>query len=499
MLLLLVAVCVTVNTAKPNIVIMFMDDMGWGDIGVHGNPAKETPNIDKMAAEGMLFPSFYAAAPLCSPSRASIMTGRLPIRNGFYTTNAHARNAYTPQNIVGGISETEVLLPQILKQGGYRSKVIGKWHLGQRQQYLPLNRGFDEFFGSSNCHFGGNDVDTPNMPVYKDSEMIGRYYTNFTIKGGRSNLTQLFIKEATTFIQDQVEAATPFLLYWTPDATHQPTYASEMFKGKSVRGNYGDAVMELDYGVGVILDKLRELKVEQNTFVFFSSDNGAEGIARQFGGSNGPLLCGKQTTFEGGMREPGIGWWPGTIPAGHVSHQLGTTMDLMVTAVKLAGLSLPQNRQYDGVDLSGVLTGGDTFTRPVFYYRGNEMFAARVGAYKAHYWTWTHKHYNFCPGQYVLNVTTPNQVNCTDQPIVFNVERDIGEKYKLGPRSAEYRNAMKVIRPIVEQHKATMIAGEPQLNYCDKAVMNWAPHGCEKIDYCLPVPKSNIKLCSWDH
>ena len=250
---------------------MFMDDMGWGDIGVNGNWAKETPNIDKMAAEGMLFTDFYAANPVCSPSRASLMTGRLPIRNGFYTTNDHARNALFRPDVIGGISEHEKLLPGLLRGAEYKSKVIGKWHLGHSEEFLPCNRGFDEFFGSPNNHYGPfDDVTMPNVPVFKNEKMIGRYFTNFTIdKQGRSNISQMFLSEGLSFIEEQHSAGNPFFLYWTPDANHDPSYASPMFHGKSLRGIYGDSVMEMDYCVGMILEKLKGLGIDRNTFVFF--------------------------------------------------------------------------------------------------------------------------------------------------------------------------------------------------------------------------------------
>uniref|UniRef100_A0A673GFS7 N-acetylgalactosamine-6-sulfatase n=1 Tax=Sinocyclocheilus rhinocerous TaxID=307959 RepID=A0A673GFS7_9TELE len=317
------AVCVGQTAGSqhgPNIIIMLMDDMGWGDLGVFGEPSKETPNLDLMAAQGMLFPNFYTANPLCSPSRAALLTGRLPVRNGFYTTNAHARNAYTPQEIVGGISQDEILLPELLKKKDYVSKIIGKWHLGHRTQYLPLKHGFDEWFGSPNCHFGPyNNSVRPNIPVYNNSEMTGRYYEEFEInvKTGESNLTQIYLKEGLDFISQQAVAQRPFFLYWVPDATHSPVYASERFLGKSQRGRYGDAVMELDGSIGQILAHLVSLGIHNNTLVFFTSDNGAAVMSGPHqSGSNGPFLCGKETTFEGGMREPAIAWWPGRIPAG---------------------------------------------------------------------------------------------------------------------------------------------------------------------------------------
>ncbi|XP_019391577.1 PREDICTED: N-acetylgalactosamine-6-sulfatase isoform X2 [Crocodylus porosus] len=415
--------------APPNLLLMLMDDMGWGDLGAFGEPSEETPNLDQMAAEGMLFPNFYTANPLCSPSRAALLTGRLPIRNGFYTTNAHARNAYTPQEIVGGIPDSELLLPELLKKAGYVNKIIGKWHLGHRPQFHPLKHGFDEWFGSPNCHFGPyNNKDFPNLPVYRDQEMIGRYYEDFKIdlKTGEANLTQIYLKEALDFINRQQASQQPFFLYWAIDATHAPVYASKDFLGTSQRGLYGDAVREIDDSIGKILKHLQKLGISKSTFVFFTSDNGAALIsAPKQGGSNGPFLCGKQTTFEGGMREPAIAWWPGRIPAGQ------------------------------GID--------------------------------------------FCPGQNISGVTTHTQEEHTLLPLLFHLGRDPGEKYPVRFASPEYEAVMKRISPIVDQHKATLVPGEPQLNICDRAVMNWAPPGCEKLGKCLKPPTSNPTKCFWPH
>ncbi|CAN9507163.1 unnamed protein product [Ophioblennius macclurei] len=498
------------NGSPPNIIIMLMDDMGWGDLGVFGHPAKETPNLDAMAAQGMLLPNFYTANPLCSPSRAALLTGRLPVRNGFYTTNGHARNAYTPQEIVGGISKEEILLPQMLKKKGYVSKIVGKWHLGHRPEYLPLENGFDEWFGAPNCHFGPyNSSITPNVPVYNNSEMLGRYYEEFQInvKTGESNLTQIFLREGLEFIHRQTKAQQPFFLYWAPDATHTPLYASRGFLGKSQRGRYGDAVMELDDSVGQILSSLRSLGIDKNTFVFFTSDNGAALMSKTNGGSNGPFLCGKETTFEGGMREPAIAWWPGNIKEGTVSHQLANVMDLFTTSLSLAGIGAPDDRILDGLDLTPLLLNASHSleNRPIFYYRGNEMMAVRVGQYKAHYWTWTNSMeefkagVNFCTGQEVPGVTTHNQTEHTLQPLIFHLGRDPGEKFPLRVLTKEYLDVLKSISPIVEHHKTTLVPGVPQLNMCDVAVMNWAPAGCEKLGKCLNAPKSKPWKCSWPH
>uniref|UniRef100_A0AAY4EJF6 N-acetylgalactosamine-6-sulfatase n=1 Tax=Denticeps clupeoides TaxID=299321 RepID=A0AAY4EJF6_9TELE len=493
------------DEAPPNIILLLMDDMGWGDLGVLGQPSKETPNLDRMAAQGMLFSNFYTANPLCSPSRAALLTGRLPVRNGFYTTNGHARNAYTPQEIVAGITKDEVLLPAILKKKNYASKIVGKWHLGHRKGHLPLEHGFDKWFGSPNCHFGPyNNSDRPNIPVYHNSEMVGRYYEEFVInrKTGESNLTHMYLQEGIDFILNQAKAHQPFFLYWAADATHAPVYASKRFLGKSQRGRYGDAVMELDDSVGQILAFLESLGISNNTFVFFTSDNGAAVMSGpDESGSNGPFLCGKETTFEGGMREPAIAWWPGQIPAGVVNDQLGSVMDLFTTSLALAGLVAPDDRVIDGLDLRPALHQNPLPHRPIFYYRGNEMMAVRMGLYKAHYWTWSNsweefnQGINFCPGEEVPGVTTHIQKEHTMQPLIFHLGRDPGENVL----TEEYQTVLKLISPVVEQHKSTLVPSVPQLNMCDLAVMNWAPPGCEKLGKCLKPPKPNPWKCEWPH
>ncbi|XP_062997164.1 N-acetylgalactosamine-6-sulfatase isoform X1 [Elgaria multicarinata webbii] len=493
----------------PNLVLLLMDDMGWGDLGVFGHPSKETPYLDQMAAEGMLFPSFYTANPLCSPSRAALLTGRLPIRNGFYTTNAHARNAYTPQEITGGIPDYELLLPELLKKAGYVNKLVGKWHLGHRPQFHPLRHGFDEWFGSPNCHFGPYDNKAvPNIPIYRDWEMIGRYYEDIKIdhKTGEANLTQMYLQEALDFISTHQASQQPFFLYWAIDATHAPVYASREFLGTSQRGLYGDAVREIDNSIGKILSHLQKLNISENTFVFFTSDNGAALISDpEQGGSNGPFLCGKQTTFEGGMREPAIAWWPGHVPAGQVSHQLASVMDLFTTSLTLAGLQPPSDRQIDGIDLSPVILQGKLIDRPIFYYRGNEMMAVRIGLYKAHYWTWSNsweqfsQGIDFCPGQNISGVTTHDQEEHSKLPLLFHLGKDPGEKYPIRFSSAEYQAVIERISPVVEQHKESLLPGQPQLNVCDRAVMNWAPPGCKKIGKCLVPPSPDPMKCFWPH
>lgn len=486
-----------------------MDDMGWGDIGAFGNPAKETPNLDRMASEGTLFTDFYSANPLCSPSRAAMLTGRLPIRNGFYTSTYHGHNGYTPQNIVGGISDTEILLPEVLREYGYHTKLVGKWHLGHQKQFLPLNHGFDEWFGAPNCHFGPyDDEKTPNIPVYRDYEMQGRYYEKFAInvKESVSNITKLLVEEAIEYVQRMQEANTPFFLYWAPDSTHAPVYSSSDFRGRSQRGAYGDAVMELDDGVGRIIKAIQTLNMDQNTLIFFSSDNGAPMLSdRGCDGSNGPFLCGKQTTFEGGVREPTIAWGPGFVKGGQISHQVGSLMDWFITALDVADIPVPSSRTYDGISLKSILQGAENIERPIFHYRGNTLFAARWGLYKAHYWTWTNSWeeynkygYEFCRGEYLENITTHDQMNYTSQPVIFHLGRDPGEKCPM-KHNSEYETARMNIQRAVDAHTSSMVPGKPVLDICDDAVMNWSPEGCEGLNECLKGPPSKPFKCIWLH
>lgn len=498
--------CRSKTETKPNFIVMLMDDMGYGDLGVMGEPSRETPNIDRMAAEGMLMPEFYTGAAICSPSRASLLTGRLPIRNGFYSNNAAGHNAYTPQDIVGGISSSEILLPKILRRSGYKSALIGKWHLGHREQYLPLRHGFDTWFGAPNCHFGPyNDKTTPNIPVYDNDKMVGRYYEKFVINRttGESNYTQLLLQKSLEFIRSQKNGPQPFFLLFTPDSSHGPHYASKKFLGKSRRGLYGDAVMELDSAVGVILEELRSSNMT-NTLVIFSSDNGAALVDRGYGGSNGPLMCGKQTTFEGGFRVPTVAWWPNVIRAGRTSYQVGTQMDIFATLASLSGQSLPGDRKYDGISLENNFRTGSVRERSVFYYRGNRLMAVRIGKYKSHVWTFTtppeelKKRINHCPGRYVKNVTTSFQVDHTHQPIVFDLARDPAETYPLLTDTAEYRAAVERARKEIAKHN-NFEPGRPALDWCDPAVMNWAPPGCQQINDCLRVPKSRPFKCYWPH
>lgn len=376
---------------------------------------------------------------------------------------------------------------------------------------MPLENGFDEFFGSPNVHFGPYDGKRmPNVPVFRDGRMIGRYFENIHIDRKRqvSNMTEWATNEAIEFIEKESSHQRPFFLYWTPDSLHAPTFRSKRYVGRSLKGtSYGDALIEIDDSVGRILDTIRKDEcLRNNTFVFFTSDNGAALSSQNDCGSNGPLFCGKQTTFEGGFREPAIAWWPGRISTGSVTNQIATVMDLFNTVASITGATVPSDREYDSNDLSVVMFDNQLLLNAsMFYYRGDTLMAVRHGHYKAHLWTFTnpieeqHRGIDYCPGNRLPNITTNRLTSHLKSPILFHLMRDPGERFPLKKSTQEYNAAAKLLLDIARRHEASLKPAKPVLNYCDDAAMNWAPPGCEQINMCLPKPESNLKLCIWPH
>ena len=376
----------------PNIVILFADDLGYGDLGCYGHPTIRTPHLDRMAAEGMRFTEFYSAAEVCTPSRAALLTGRYPVRSGM----CHDRFRVLRRQSLGHLPAAEITLAELLRDRGYATACIGKWHLGNfanEPAGHPLRHGFDVFFGLPHS----NDMDaTPaapkgaagradqdpawwNAPFYRGTELIER-------SADQTALTRRTIDEAVAFIEGHVDR--PFFLYVPFSFPHVPLFASAEFRGRSPRGLYGDVVEELDAGVGRILDQLRERDLAGRTLVVFTSDNGPWLIMNEQGGSAGLLREGKGSTWEGGMRVPAIAWWPGHVPAGSVHRGVATALDLFPTVARLAGGSVPADRPIDGVDLSTTLATNEAAAREAFfYYRGATLFAARHGRFKAHFLT----------------------------------------------------------------------------------------------------------------
>jgi len=435
---------------KPNFVIIFADDLGYGDLGCYGHPTIKTPNLDKMAAAGQRWTDFYVAASVCTPSRAGLMTGRLPIRSGMCSDKLRVLFPFS----AGGLPEKEVTIAEALKPAGYTNACIGKWHLGHLPQYLPTNNGFDYYFGlpysndmdyiDRRCWSIEGWADAPqdwyNVPLMENEKIIERPANQHT-------LTKRYTQKATEFIKKNKNK--PFFLYFAHTFPHTPLYASKDFKDKSRRGIYGDVIAELDASVGKVLETLKEQGLEKDTLVVFTSDNGPWLSRKWFGGSAGLLRDGKGTTWEGGMREPAIFHWPGKIkPA--VVNDMGSTLDLLPTMCALAGTKVPKNRIMDGGNISPALFGiGPSGRDIMFYYRGKKLYALRKGFYKAHFITKPVYVYDRKIGE-----------THYDTPLLYHLGNDPSEKYDI---SKEHPEIIADILKEVEKHRANLVPGEDQL------------------------------------
>ena len=378
----------------PNFIIIFTDDQGYQDLGCFGSPDIATPCIDKMAAEGTRFTSFCVAAPVCTPSRAALLTGCYPQR-------VCLPNVLFPGSKVG-FSDGEVTLAELLKARGYATACVGKWHLGHLPQFLPTRHGFDSYFGVPYS----NDMSVdPTMAVADDvvwregmtlermrSEKPKRDWVPL-LRGEKvveypadqTQLTTRYTEEAIKFITANRDK--PFFLYLPHTMPHIPLFVSERFKGKSKRGLYGDVIEEIDWSTGQVLDAVRKLGLAENTCVVFTSDNGPWLIMKQNGGSALPLRDGKGTTYEGGMRVPCVMWWPGRIPAGKTCGEFASTLDILPTFARLAGTEAPKDRIIDGKDIWPLMAGAEGAKSPMeafFYYRGYGLEAVRSGKWKLH-------------------------------------------------------------------------------------------------------------------
>ncbi len=437
------------TSAAPNIVIILADDLGYGDLGCYGSPNIRTPNLDRMAAQGLRFTDFYSAAEVCTPSRAALLTGRYPIRSGMCNDQHRViRNIST-----GGLPADEITLPQALKTRGYATACIGKWHLGNwaiNPAYHPRKYGFDFYFGLPHSN-DMNPTNAPpratsrldqdpkwwNAPLYRNEELIER-------PTDQTQLTRRYTEEAVKFIHEN--KSRPFFLYLPHSFPHVPLFASEKFRGKSARGLYGDVVEELDWSVGEVLKTLRAEGLETNTLVFFTSDNGPWLIMDQSGGSAGPLRDGKGSTWEGGMRVPGIAWWPGRIQP-QVQREFACMMDLFTTSLKLAGADAPKDRAVDGVDIAPLLFGTGKWEREAFFfYRGTQLYAARLGPWKANLITRTGY--------------GPEKPQTNSPPLLFNVAQDPSERFNV---ASNHTDIIAEIELAVAKHRATIKPVKNQL------------------------------------
>ena len=349
----------------PNFIVILCDDLGYQDVGCFGAPLISTPNVDRMASEGIRFTDFYAAAPVCTPTRAALMTGCYPLRVGL-------PKVLHPNSKIG-ISSEEVTVAELLKTRGYATACIGKWHLGHHRPFLPTRHGFDYYFGLPYS----NDMNKPDpVPLMRNDEIIEQPAVQQT-------LTERYTAEAVKFIKRHKDR--PFFLYLPHTFPHTPLHVSEPFKGKSKRGLYGDVVECIDWSTGRILDALAELGLDRNTLVIFTSDNGPWLIRKEHGGSALPLRSGKGTTWEGGMRVPCIMRWPGRIAADTACSEMATVMDILPTLAKLAGAKVPTDRIIDGKNISPLMDGEKGAASPheaFFYYRLEQLRAVRSGKWK---------------------------------------------------------------------------------------------------------------------
>lgn len=358
---------------RPNVVLIVADDLGYGDVGCYGAKDIRTPNMDRLAREGTRFTSFCVAQPVCTASRAALLSGCYPNRIGLSGALNHTSTI--------GIHPDETLLPELCKARGYATAHHGKWHLGTRPVFFPTRNGFDEWTGLPYSNDNGplHPVvrGIPALPFYRNDEVIER-------DPDQSEFTRRFTESAAGFIRANKDR--PFFLYIPHVMPHVPIFASDQFKGKSARGLYGDVVEELDWSVGEILKTLRDCDIDDNTLVLFLSDNGPFLSYGTHAGSAGPFREGKLTTFEGGVRVPFLARWPGKVPAGRVTDELMTGLDLLPTIAKMIGAELPAQK-IDGVDLSGLLLGrpGAKGRSSFAYFSGSDLHALRAGKWKLHF------------------------------------------------------------------------------------------------------------------
>jgi arylsulfatase A-like enzyme len=397
----------------PNIVLIYADDLGYGDVGCFGARGYATPNIDRMAAEGVKFTDFYVAQAVCSASRTALLTGCYPNRLGIL-------GALGPSSKVG-INADETTMAEVLKSRGYATAIFGKWHLGHHPKFLPTRHGFDEYFGLpySNDMWPNHPTDRsfPDLPLIDGEATVQR-------NPDQAKLTTWYTEHALRFIAKSKDR--PFFLYMPHSMPHVPLYVSEKYKGRTARGLFGDVIAEIDWSVGQVLGALREHGIDDRTLVVFTSDNGPWLSYGDHAGSAGPLREGKGTSFEGGVREPFVARWPGHIPAGTVCHEPAMTIDLLPTFAHLAGAETPADRPIDGRDIGPLLTGRPGARSPheaFYFYWGRDLQAVRSGRWKMHL---PHK-YRSLEGKPGSGGKPGPSVDREIGPALFDLEADPGE------------------------------------------------------------------------
>lgn len=433
--------CVSADHPRPNIVLIFADDQGYADLGCYGAEGYETPNIDRLAAEGTRFTDFYVAQPVCSASRAALLTG-------CYSNRVGILGALGP-NSRHGINSNELTLAELLQNEGYATAIFGKWHLGHHPQFLPTQHGFDEYFGLPYS----NDMwpyhperpgGFPPLPLIQGTETIEN-------NPDQTQLTTWYTERAVDFIEGKHEE--PFFVYVPHSMPHVPLFVSEKHDGHSERGLFGDVITEIDWSVGQIMDALRRTKVDDNTLVIYTSDNGPWLSYGDHCGSAKPLREGKGTTFDGGVREPMVCYWPGHIPQGHVCHEPAMTIDILPTIAGVIGAELPAERIIDGRDIWPLMAGEPDAESPhdaFYFYWGKHLQAVRSGPWKLHL-PHSYRTLNGRPGGQGGLPAKYEQAQIGQS--LFNLVEDVGESQDV---SQDHPEVMEHMLKLVERARADL-------------------------------------------
>jgi arylsulfatase A-like enzyme len=450
-------------SSKPNVIIIFADDLGYGDLGCYGSKINMTPTLDKMAEEGKKFSNFYVSSPVCSPSRASLLTGCYPQRISFGTFDG-LRVLFPGQGI--GLSNEEKTIAKTLKESGYNTKIIGKWHCGDQEEFLPTNHGFDSYFGIPYSNDMGRQVkikdyipndsslhkitewDRPPLPLIRDKEVIQE-------QPDQRSIAERYTEDAVSFMRENSD--NPFFLYLAHMQVHLPLYAAEKFVKESKNGDYGACVASIDWSTKVIFDELKELGIDDNTIVIFTSDNGSR--LQNQGGSNGDLRGGKGQTWDGGQRVPCIIRWPGKINNGEETDALATTMDFLPSITNLIGGELP-SKKIDGIEMSDLFFSNENFSKrdSFVYYNEDELEAIRYKNWKLH----------FKKQGEIINE-------------LYDLDNDIGEKLNLYSNNNEI---VKKLSNLADEYRESL--GDKSLNIKGNEV-----RPASKIDNPKPLTEFN--------
>ena len=406
----------------PNVVIILTDDQGYGDVGCYGAKGFETPNLDRMAREGVRLTDFYVAQAVCSASRTALLTGCYPNRLGILGALGPASK--------NGISAKEKTLADVLKSRGYATAIYGKWHLGHHSPFLPTRHGFDDYFGlpySNDMYPKHPTAKFPDLPLIEGEKTIA-------FNPDQTKLTTWYTERACQFIAKQREK--PFFLYVAHNMPHVPLHVSDRFKGKSKSGLYGDVIMEIDWSVGEILAAIKQNGLDERTLVLFTSDNGPWLSYGEHAGSAGPLREGKGTTWDGGQKEPFIVRWPGKIPAGSVCREPAMTIDILPTVAKLAGAALPE-LPIDGKDIWPLLSGQPNAKSPqpaYYFYWDRHLQGVRAGKWKLHF---PHPYRTLAGKPGGVDGKPANYSQTQTSKALYDLDKDPGETTNVADQNAE--------------------------------------------------------------